>query len=480
MSSSDVIILLPLIITALAAVLVMLVAAVKRSHYVSFIISLSGLIAAFISLFAVRDLTPRQVTPLIIIDNYALFYIGLITAATFIILLLSYSYFEKQEENKEEFYILILIAAFGSSVLVTATHFVSIFLGLEILSVSLYTLIAYLRKYALSIEAGIKYLILAAASSAFLLFGMALVYAELGTMEFNWIGFRLSNIGATPLVVTGFSMLIVGIGFKLAVVPFHMWTPDVYQGASSPVASFVATVSKGGMFALLFRFFIEINANEFQSVYLIFTVIAIASMLIGNLLALLQNNVKRILAYSSIAHLGYLLVAFIAGGAFAIEAATFYLTAYFITIIGSFGIIIILSTKEKEAEDINDFKGIFWRKPLIAAIFSAMLLSLAGIPLTAGFIGKYLVLSAGVNSTLWLLSVVLVVSSVIGLYYYLRIITVMYSKPEEVEITAKRSPSFSVGGGVALAGLTILLIWFGVYPTGIIEIIKTLVSEIIL
>src|SRR5690606_2698522 len=332
-----------------------------------------------------KEITPHYVSTLIVMDNYALFFIGLIFISTFLILLFSYNYFEMVDEQKDEYYILILISVLGSSVLVSAVHFTTIFLGLEILSVSLYTLISYVRKFSLSIEAGLKYLILAAASSAFLLFGMALIYTETGTMEFTLMSEKLSVTGAAPLIVTGIAMMIVGIGFKLAVVPFHMWTPAVYQGASSPVSSFVASVSKGGMFALLLRFFIEADAKYYEPVFLIFTIIAIASMVIGNLLALLQNNVKRILAYSSIANLGYLLVAFIASGNLAVEASAFYLTSYFIAIITSFGIITLLSTKEREAEELNDYAGLFWRRPFLAAVFTAMLLSLAGIPLTAGF-----------------------------------------------------------------------------------------------
>src|SRR5690606_30760024 len=226
MNSADITALLPFIIIAASAVVVMLIAAIKRNHSLSFIISLIGLASAFISLFYTKEITPHYVSTLIVMDNYALFFIGLIFISTFLILLFSYNYFEMVDEQKDEYYILILISVLGSSVLVSAVHFTTIFLGLEILSVSLYTLISYVRKFSLSIEAGLKYLILAAASSAFLLFGMALIYTETGTMEFTLMSEKLSVTGAAPLIVTGIAMMIVGIGFKLAVVPFHMWTPD--------------------------------------------------------------------------------------------------------------------------------------------------------------------------------------------------------------------------------------------------------------
>ena len=469
---------LPLIILAGISILIMLSIAIKRDYNITFSLNLIGYAAAFISLFYISKELPKNISNFLIIDNYAYFFIGLLTAASFTVSLLSYSYLKNYSGNREEYYILLLIATLGSSVLVCSNNFISFFLGLEVLSVSLYILIAYTREFQKSLEAGIKYLILAAASSAFLLFGMALLYAEYGTMNFTGISMELKTIEVTPLILTGFGMMIVGIGFKLAIVPFHMWTPDVYEGAPAPVTAFIATVSKGGMFALLLRFFVSVNGYQYHSIILIFTIIAIASMVGGNLLALLQKNVKRILAYSSIAHLGYLLVAFISGNNLTVEAVSFYLVAYFITIIGAFGVVTILSDKEKEAENIDDYKGLFWRRPLTAAIFTAMLLSLAGIPLTAGFIGKYLLLAAGIGSTLWLLSIVLVLSSVIGLYYYLRIITTMYSKKDETD-EKTLSPVFSIGGSLALAFLTLFLVWLGIFPSGLMALIRSFIGGVI-
>ncbi len=483
MTSLDFAVLIPLIIIAAASIVIMLLIAIKRNHQVVNLISLIAFGFAFISLFKISHLVPVTISPLFIVDGYALFYIGLLVAAAFTVTLLSYSYLEQQNGNVEEFYILLFIATLGSSVLVISRHFISFFLGLEILSVSLYVLISYLRNFENALEAGIKYLILAAASSAFLLFGMALVYADLGTMDFTRIATKIMSASTTlPLSLAGFSMIIIGIGFKLAVVPFHMWTPDVYEGAPAPVTGFVATVSKGGMFALLLRFFSEIRITNYQSLMIVFGIIAVASMLIGNLLALKQNNVKRILAYSSIAHLGYLLVAFLAAGKMGIEAATFYLVAYFITTLGAFGIITVLSGKEREAGDIEDYRGLFWTKPVIASVFTIMLFSLAGIPLTAGFIGKYYLLASGVHASLWLLVIVLVASSVIGLYYYLRIITAMYSQKDEDTETSEETILISKKGyflssSIAIAALTFLLFWFGIFPAGIMTVIKSMIGS---
>jgi len=268
--------------------------------------------------------------------------------------------------------------------------------------------------------------------------------------------------------------MIVGIGFKLAVVPFHMWAPDVYEGASSPVSAFIATVSKGSVVALLIRLFMMADLYRYEKVILVFIVIAILSMLIGNLLALMQKNLKRILAYSSIAHLGYLLVAFIAGKGMGIQAATFYITIYIITVIGAFGIITVISTADHEAADIQAYKGLFWRKPFLAVIFTVFLLSMAGIPLTAGFIGKYFLLTAGLEKTQWLLAFVLVISSVIGLFYYLRVIVTMM-KQDDSNLLDSYSPMPPYYAGIVTCTLLgLLIIVLGVDPDWLIEIVKSL------
>lgn len=479
MTNNDFIALMPLLMIAATSLLTMLLTAVKRNYPITSLLTALGLLAAFLTLFLISGQIPRTIAPLIIIDGFALFYLGLIFFASFIVVMLSYAYFKISQDIREEFYMLLLLGTLGAGILVISKHFVTLFLGLEILSVSLYVLIAYLRSREKSLEGGIKYLILAAASSAFLLFGMALVYAGLGSMDFAVIADKLSARGIDLLTLAGFGMMIVGVGFKLAVVPFHMWTPDVYQGAPAPVSAFIATVSKGSMFALLLRFFIQVNGYEYPSMMLIFTIISIASMLVGNLLALRQNNVKRILAYSSIAHLGYVLVAFLAGEEMGIQASTFYLTAYFITILGAFGIVSFLSEENSEPEQMEAYRGLMWKKPWIGAVFSAMLLSLAGIPLTAGFVGKFYILASGANSQQWWLVMILVLTSVIGLYYYLRIIVTMLSRPSNLSdehITSETSFSFT--DGIALATLTVLLLWIGIYPAGIMNTIILLADSI--
>src|SRR5580704_10069443 len=430
MSTRDLLALSPLIMIAATAVVAMLGIAFKRSPALSAGLTLAGLTAAFASIWAAVLVVPRQVTPLLLVDKYALFYTGLIVASAAVAVVLVYEYFEEHEGQREELYLLLLLATLGCAVLVASSHFASFLLGLEVLSVSLYGMLAYLTDRKVALEAGIKYLILASASAAFLLFGTALIYADTGTMEFSRLR-DLSLSGSGFTLLTGIALTITGIGFKLGVVPFHLWTPDVYQGGPPPVAAFVATTSKSAMVALLLRYVYLSGALQYRAVFLVFAIIAVLSMCAGNFLALRQTNVKRILAYSSIAHFGYILVAFLAGSAMAIEAVAFYLVAYTVTMLAAFGIVTILSGSGHDAGDMEDYRGLFWRRPAIAGVFTAALLSLAGIPATMGFVGKFYVLASGANAGAWLLIVILVVTSVAALFYYLRIVVALYADPTE-------------------------------------------------
>lgn len=471
MTRSAVTALLPLIILALTSIAVMLAIAVRRSHRAAVIISLAGLVAAFVSLWPASSVAPVPIMSLLIIDRYALVYMGVVLAASTALILLSHTYLAARSEHKEEFYLLLLLATTGSMALAASSHMVSVFLSLELLSISLYALIAYPRSEPLALEAGIKYLVLAASSSAFLLFGFAVMFVAEGNMDFRPVPAAVTA-GTMPLAyLAGVVLVITGIGFKLAVVPFHLWTPDVYQGAPLPVTAFVATVSKGGVFAFLLRWLQWRSADD-KALVIILTILAIASMLAGNLLALRQTNIKRLLAYSSIAHMGYFLVAVIAGGSLGRAAATYYFAAYVVTILGAFGCLLALSDSNQEAESFDDIRGLFWRSPVLASVFTAMLLSLAGIPLTAGFLGKFYVFTAGTSAATWALITILIVSSTIGLVYYLRIIVAMFTELERGESTSSRTTP-GVLAELSLAVLTLALFVLGVYPGPLWHAIRT-------
>jgi NADH-quinone oxidoreductase subunit N len=477
MTLGDLQALVPFLVLAATILVLMLAIAFSRKHVLVVGLSLTGLALALAGLWVAWSVAPRSVTPLLVIDGYALFYCGLLLVATLGVVVLAHGYLERQKAYAEEFYVLLLLATLGAMVLAASSHFASFFLGLETLSVSLYGLIAYLRRQGRSLEAGVKYLILAAASAAFLLFGMALVYADQGTMAFDQIA-QAAN-APTVLWLGGLAMMIVGLGFKLAVVPFHLWTPDVYEGAPAPVTAFVATVSKGGVFAILLRLFAPIDLSLHRPLFAVFSLIAAASMLAGNLLALQQKNVKRILAYSSIAHLGYLLVAFVAGGDLSLAAVTFYLAAYFVTTLSAFGVVTVLSTTGRDADILEAYRGLFWRRPWLAAVLAGSLFSLAGIPLTAGFFAKFYVLTAGVGSALWWLVIILVVSSAIGLYYYLRIIVIMYQQPLPQEERPMIATSLPFVAGLVLALLTFMLVWLGLYPAPLLDMIRTVFGMLV-
>src|SRR5258705_11922786 len=271
MNAADILALLPLILLAGTAILLMLAIAFKRNHALAAGLTLVGLAAAFFSLFAAARLAPRQVTSLLLVDEYALFYVGLIIASAAVVAALSYQYFEKHDGHREELYLLLLLATLGCAVLVASSHFVSFFLALEILSISLYAMVAYLKDRKLALEAGIKYLILASASAAFLLFGMALIYADTGALEFSRIREASLSGSSLALLLPGIVLTVTGIGFKLGVAPFHMWTADVYQGAPAPVTAFVATTSKTAMVALLLRY-LSSGLLQYRALYLVFSV----------------------------------------------------------------------------------------------------------------------------------------------------------------------------------------------------------------
>ena len=425
-----------------------------------------------LSIFFALPSIPHTIEPLLIFDVYSMFFLGIIIISALLVTFLSYDYIKQLQGVREEYYIIIFTSTLGASLLTVANHFVLFFLGIETLSISLYILIAFQRTKSNSIEAGIKYLILASVSSAFLLFGMALIYTAFGTMQFSAIVAALiKDEPLSPLVISGFGMMLVGVGFKLALVPFHMWTPDVYQGAPAPVSAYIATVSKGAVMAILIRFFFILKGFSNHYLFVAVSGIAILSMFVGNILAIRQKNIKRLLGYSSIANMGYLIIILLTGSNRGIQASIFYLISYFFTTIGAFGVISLLSTNGYEAEKIDDFKGLFWKRPWLSIVFTLSLLSLAGIPVTAGFIAKFYVILEGMKAGLMVLIISMIINSVIGLYYYLRIITTLFSAPNDSKL-----PELSLSGNITLAIVAVGILLLGIYPGWLIDIITRFVS----
>jgi len=463
----------PIIILVATATLVMLWIAVSRNRTGTTALSLGGIVLAALTLPVAFNAAPREITALVLVDGYAIFYMGLILFSAFVTSLLSPNYFATRERHTGEYFILLLIATAGACSLVCSSHFASFYLSLEVLTVSVYAMIGYHRDSKPGTEAAIKYLLLAAASTAFMLFGMALIYAELGTMDLPELAGATIADTSSGVLLLGFAMVLVGVGFKLSVVPFHLWTPDVYQGAPAPVTAYLATVSKGAVFAWILRYFAAPSSEVFNTMFNAFALVAIASMFVGNLLALRERNIKRLLAYSSIAHVGYLSLAFVSQGQQGIEAGAIYLAAYIITSLGTFSAVTILSFGRpgQDADQWDDYRGLARTRPEVGAVLVLMLLSLAGIPLTAGFIGKFYLLTAAMGSGSWILIATLVINSGIGLYYYLRLVLHLCAHPAGDAATAAPTKT-PLGGAVALGATSGLLLWIGLWPTGLIASVQ--------
>jgi len=469
--------LLPLLIVGLTVVVVMLSIAWRRNHFFNATLSVLGLNAALLSLWFVGQAGAMDVTPLMRVDGYAMLYTGLVLLASLATCTFAYPWLEGYTDNKEEFYLLVLIAALGGILLANANHMASLFLGIELISLPLFGLIGYAFRQKRSLEASIKYTILSAAASSFLLFGIALVYAQTGNLSFLAIGKSLGDgMLHEPLLLTGLGLMIVGLGFKLSLVPFHLWTPDVYQGAPAPVSTFLATASKIAIFGVVMRLFMYAPVGDSEAVRVVLGVIAFASIIFGNLMALSQSNIKRLLGYSSISHLGYLLVALIAlqSGEMSMETVGVYLAGYLFSSLGAFGVVSLMSSPYRgpDADSLFSYRGLFWHRPILSAVMTVMMLSLAGIPMTLGFIGKFYVLAVGVQDSLWWLVGAVVVGSAIGLYYYLRVAVSLYlNAPQQLNRDAPSNWQYSAGGIVVLISALLVLV-LGVWPQPLISLVQ--------
>lgn len=458
--------LLPILVLAGGATLIMLQIAFWRSIRLSSALTTLTFVLAAGSCWTAAGAGTRLVTPLLQADGLALLFSGLFCVGALVTTLLSVDYMARRGDEPEEFFLLLVLSTMGACVLAYSVHLVSLLLGLELLSVALYALIAYPDKSILPLEAAIKYLVLSGAASATMLFGFALLYAMTGTLAFAEIKPVLSDIhSGTAILLVAAALIIAGLGFKLSLVPFHMWTPDVYEGAPSAVTGYLASVSKAAIFLALLRWFLEADLFRYTILVEVIGLIAILSMLAGNLLALQQTNIKRMLAYSSIAHMGYLLIILMVASniinrSLAVEAALYYLVAYTATTLAAFGVLALLSTESEDRENVqlHHVSGLFWQKPLLACLMLVALLSLAGIPLTAGFIGKFYIFTAAVSGYHWILLAALIVGSGIGIYYYLRVVFYMTRRPDEHEYSALAPEGWTIRAlSCALIGSILLL-----------------------
>ena len=476
MNTGQLMALMPILMLSLTAVVLMIQASIKRDQGLAWWITAIGFLLTLWGAGYAREFT-QPVTMLLMVDDWGLFFTTLILVASLVTLILSKDSFSPEGERKEEYYLLLVLSVLGAVVLIQSSHMASLLLGMELMGVALYGMIAFPEKGELPLEAAIKYLVLSACASAMLLFGFALIYAATGDLSYGGMGAKAAAaFSQEPLVLmAGSAMVLAGLGFKLSVVPFHMWTPDVYQGAPTPVTGFLATVSKGAVFVALTRFYLDGQLYQYDSLIMALSVVAMASMLVGNWLALRQDNIKRLLAYSSIAHFGYLLIVLIALAAAQStmsseligQAITFYLAAYIVTTLAAFTVIANLAGEDDSKSMLSAFEGLFWRNPVQASALTVAMLSFAGIPLTAGFIGKFYLIMLSIQSQLWVLLGALVLGSAIAIYYYLRIIFAMSKTSGTMIKTESRA---ALGAQDIVAALLLLLVLvLGSWPQPFIE-----------
>lgn len=460
------------------------------------IVAIVGLVAAFASTIMLYGANGASAfNGMVASDHLALFATLVILVATALALLLSPGYIERQGVRQQgEFYALVLLSATGMVLMVSATNLMTIFLGLELLSLPLYVLCAFAPGQERAQESGMKYFLLSSFASSFLLYGMALVYGATGATNLDAISAFLTSHpvsaidGYGPILLGGMALLAVGLAFKVSAIPFHAWTPDVYQGAPTPVTALMSVGTKVAAFVALARIFVFALAPIHIDWQPILWVLAVITMIGGNLLAATQTNVKRMLAYSSIAHAGYALIGIALGNALGVSATLFYLAAYAAMNIGAFGVVLVLERTAGQGTDIADFQGLGARRPGLAAIMAVFLFALAGIPGTSGFIAKYSIFYAAIVSNHPELTIIGVVASMIGFYYYLRIIWAMYFVPASEPTSDGASASLSGGTlvvskaataspitiGVALAlGLALIGTFaLGIFPAPLIDLAR--------
>lgn len=438
----------------------------KTLGYIAFV----GTVAGLISAWGMAQSPGLAFSNTVRVDNFSIFFAFLVIAIAGVVILSSFEYMAVQRIRAGEYYALILFSAVGMVLMSSAIELVMIFIGLEISSISTYILAGFRRNEASSSESSLKYFLLGSFATAFFLYGVALMFGATGSTNIDIIAQKLQAGQVEVLVFAAMALMFVGLGFKVAAAPFHVWTPDVYEGAPAPITGFMSTAPKAAAFAVLLRVVFAINApGRFWFVW----VAAALSMTLGNVGALVQSNVKRLLAYSSIAHAGYLLVAFAMttpeNSSTGISAAMFYSAAYAAMNVGAFAVVSHFANAGERYVTLEDYEGLGRTSPLLAATLTIFLLSLIGIPMTGGFFAKFYVFSAALRANLIWLTLIGVINSAIGAYYYLRVIVVMYMREARREVPVT---PISFGLGLALAISITATLYLGILPNRVLQIVQ--------
>ena len=425
----------------------------------------------------------RQITALFTCDGYGLLYTSLVLIIAIIVSCLAYRWFVQEHLSNSLFYVILLFMTLGGVTLVYASHLIAFFIGIELLSIPFVGLIGYQYIQTHSLEAAVKYMILSAVASAFLLMGIAFYYATTGELTFSGLSYQLSTMSyPSNLLLMGVCLILVGVGFKLSLVPFQLWLPDVYQGAPTVVALLLSTVGKVALFCAIARLFLLAPIVNNETIRMILVIMAFLSILWGNLVALMQTSLKRLLAYSSIAHFGYLLIALISVQyqVLALETIGVYLIGYILANICILGVISLESHSNELQDHENevDLSGLFWRRPILALTMGMGLLSLAGVPLTAGFVGRFLLVLLGVTAELWWLIAAVVIGSALGLYFYARLIINLYIRPTYRDDQLINNPVIKLKwqdikiSELMIAFSALLILICGIYPKWLFNLVS--------
>ena len=465
LTSADYIRLLPELILVAFGTIVMLAEPFvdQQSNRKSLgIVALVGAVLSIVASIYQAGYMGSAFSGMVRVDSFSVFFHVLIGIITAVVILASFEYLSVQQIKYGEYYGLILLAAVGQMLMSSAVELVLIFIALEISSIGTYILAGFRRRVAISIESSVKYFLLGSFATAFFLYGIAMMFGATGSTSVYTIANVLRET-ATPLAYAGVALMFVGLGFKIAAAPFHIWTPDVYEGAPAPVVALMSTGPKAAAFAVLLR---VLFATAAPSWFWLVWVAAVLSMTLGNIGALIQPNVKRLLAYSSIAHAGYILVAFAASHDIGISAVIFYTASYAAMNVGAFAVVSHLANVGEKYVTLDDYAGLARRAPAQAAILTVFMLSLIGIPITGGFLAKFYVFQAAMQSHLTGLVIIGVINSAIAAYYYLRVVVVMYMKEPTHDVPTVRMPA---GLAVALVTCVVATIYLGVLPGRVLD-----------
>ncbi len=455
-----------IIVTATALAILLLEITIKRAEPVVFIFSIAGLLAAMVSAIYLYPIREAAFYDMVNVGGFASFFHVIFLIITILTFLISRQYIERMGIYHSEYYAMILFSLVGMMLIASSRDLLMLFIGIELMSISFYVLAGFMRRRLTSNEAALKYFLLGAFATGFLVYGIALIYGSAATTSLPAIAGQLDELFNSTLFWIGVALLTMGFSFKVASVPFHMWAPDVYEGAPTTITAFMSTAGKAAAFSGFLIVVMYAFAGGTEKLQDLFAILAVASMVVGNVIAITQQNLKRMLAYSSIAHAGYMLIGFAAASELGMSGVMFYVVAYGFMNIGAFGVLSMVEYGENKNLTFDEYKGFASRKPLLAALMAIFMFSLSGIPPFAGFFGKYYIFIAAIQEGYTWLAIVGVLASVVGVYYYIRVIIYMYFYDGDVTLEAE--PSYI--GITALVISAIAVLQMGILPTTVLRL----------